>query len=109
MPLGSSTSLGFHLEGRGEALAAQGAQFDGAGTMVGRVDASSTYLRPWGRLTLDGSFHLGSLRPYVGVEVSGTPVKTTQTQLVALSSMDSRTLRSMAPTASAALYLGLHF
>jgi hypothetical protein len=107
-PLGTNVSLGFHLEGRGELLSAQGAIFSG-GNIVGRVDASNTYLRPWARVSLDGTFHMGSLRPYVGVEVAGTPVKTSQTQLQALSTMDNRTLRAMAPQVSGAFYMGLHF
>lgn len=108
VPLGTNVSLGFHLEGRGEALSAQGAIFQG-GIITGRVDATNTYLRPWARVSLDGTFRLGSLRPFVGVEAAATPVKTTQTQLVALSSMDNRTLRAMAPQVSGAFYLGLHF
>jgi len=107
-PLGSNVSLGFHLEGRGEALSAQGAIFQN-GVITGRVDASNTYLRPWVRVSLDGSWRMGSLRPYVGVDVSGTPVKTSQTQLQALSSMDNRTLRAMAPQVAGSFYLGLHF
>ena len=108
MPLGSSVSLGFHLEGRGEALSAQGAIFQN-GVINGRVDASNTYLRPWVRLSLDGTWRMGSLRPYIGVDVAGTPVKTSQTQLQALSSMDNRTLRAMAPQVAGSFYLGLHF
>ncbi len=108
VPLGQNVSLGFHLEGRGEALAAQGAVFQG-GVVTGRVDAGTTYLRPWGRVSLDGTFTMGKLRPYIGVEVAATPLKTTQTQLIALSDMDNRTLRSMAPRVSGALYAGLHF
>lgn len=107
-PLGKACSLGLHLEGRGEALAAQGAVFQN-GVNIGQVNASDTYLRPWVRLSLDGTFRMGSLRPYVGVEVAATPVKTTQTQLVALSNMDNRTLNSLAPRASGAFYVGLHF
>jgi len=107
-PLGSNVSLGFHLEGRGEALSAQGAIFQN-GVITGRVDASNTYLRPWVRVSLDGSWRMGSLRPYVGVDVSGTPVKTSQTQLQALSSMDNRTLRAMAPQVAGSFYVGLHF
>lgn len=108
VPLGKQASLGFHFEGRGEALAAQGAVFS-AGLLKGRVDSSSTYLRPWGRLTLDASFYLGTLHPFVGLEVAGTPVKTTQTQPIAdLTQMDSRTLRALAPNVSAAFYVGLH-
>ncbi|BDU73840.1 hypothetical protein [Mesoterricola silvestris] len=107
-PLGSRVSLGFHLEARGEALSAQGAIFQN-GVITGRVDASNTYLRPWARVSLDGTWNWGNFRPYVGVDVAGTPVKTTQTQLQALSSMDNRTLRAMAPQVAGSFYLGCHF
>jgi hypothetical protein len=108
-PLGSSVSLGFHLEGRGETLSCQGTYFKGP-VPSGTVDAGNSFLRPWFRVSLDGSWHMGSLNPYVGVEVAATPVRTTQTVLVTSpSDMDNRTLRSMAPQADAAVYFGLQF
>lgn len=108
IPVGNAVALGLHLEGRGEALTAQGAVFQ-AGAMLGNVDASTTYLRPWARVSLDASFHLGSTRPFIGVDVAATPLKTSQQVLVSPVNMDNRTLRSLAPTASAAFYAGLHF
>jgi hypothetical protein len=108
-PLGSAFSLGFHLEGRGETMAAQGA-IQTNGVVSNRVDAGNTALRPWGRLSLDGSWHMGSLHPYVGVDVAATPVKTTQTAPISdLSQLDNRTLRSMAPNVAGSVYVGLHF
>jgi hypothetical protein len=109
VPLGPFISLGFHLEGRGEAIRATGSIFNGA-TATGSVNASTTYLRAWGRVSVDGSWRMGSLRPFVGLDVSATPMKNTQTtQLTNVSTMDNRTLRSFAPTLSAGAYLGLHF
>ena len=109
VPLGSAGSLGFHLEGRGEALSANGTVFTN-NVASSQVSASTTYLRPWGRLSLVFTFHMGSLRPYVGVDVAATPLKTVQTAPVNdLSSLDNRTLRSMAPQATGAFYVGLHF
>lgn len=106
-PLGQAVSLGFHVEGRGEALACQGHYFSGSGSSP--VDAGQTYLRPWFRISLDGTWHMGSLRPYVGVEAAATPVRTVQTVPTTPSAMDNRTLRSMAPQVSGAVYAGLHF
>jgi len=109
-PLGPNVSLGFHLEGRGERLSAQGTVLDATATPLGQVDVVTTYLRPWFRLSLDGSFTMGKLRPFVGVDVSATPLKTAQTVvLVDPTVMDSRTLRSIAPTMGAGVYMGLHF
>jgi len=107
MPLGSAMSLGFHLEGRGEALAASGTQI--LNGTLNTVDAGTTYLRPWFRLSFDGTFSAGKFRPFIGADVSATPIKTTQGAITALSAMDDRTLRSMAPQVSAGLYAGLHF
>jgi hypothetical protein len=110
MPLGP-LSLGFHLEGRGEALSATGSIFSTTtGLATGSVNTSTTYLRPWGRVSLDGTFRLGAIRPFVGLDVSATPLKNTQTApLTNPATMDNRTLRSLAPTLAAGVYVGLHF
>ena len=115
VPMGKAFSLGFHLEGRGEALAAQGSVIvivtsaTGTSTSTTPLSVNTTYLRPWARVTLDGDFHLGSLRSFVGLELAGTPVKTSQTTPLANpSAMDNRTLRAMAPSVAAAFYLGMH-
>ena len=109
VPLGSAVSLSFHLEMRGEALSAQGA-VQQVGQPNVRVDCSTTYLRPWGRLSLDASFKLGKFRPYVGVDAAVTPLKTAQTVVLpSLQYMDDRTLRSTAPNVSGAFYVGMHF
>ena len=109
VPLGQAVSLGFHVEGRGEVLSAQGAAYQ-AGKPISRADASNSFLRPWVRLSLDGSFHLGTLHPFIGADVAATPVKTSQTTPIStFDTMDNRTLRAMAPTSAASFYLGLHF
>lgn len=105
-------TFGLHLEGRGEAIRAQGEVFQdqGAGYVsMGMLDASTTYLRPWVRLSGDVTLPVGKYHPYLGLDVSYTPVKTTQTRLVPLVQMDNRTLEAMAPTAAVAFYFGLRF
>jgi len=90
-------------------LSAQGAVQQVGQTNV-RVDCSTTYLRPWGRLSLDATFKIGKIRPYFGADISVTPLKTSQTVVLpSLQYMDDRTLRSTAPNVSGAFYLGMHF
>lgn len=111
-PAGESVSLGAHLEARGETLSIQGPlqQNDGTGwAVLGTASANTTYLRPWVRLSADVSFPVGEHRPYFGVEVSATPIKTTQTQFVQLVAVDDRTLKAICPTSTFSFYLGLHF
>jgi len=105
-------TVGFHVEARGEALSAQGKVFQdqGAGPLVqGVVDASTTYLRPWIRLSADATVPVAGLRPYVGVDAALALTKTSQTELVPLGQMDNRTLKSMAPTFALSVYLGMRF
>jgi len=100
------------VEARGEALSAQGKVFQdqGAGPLVqGVVDASTTYLRPWIRLSADATVPVAGLRPYVGVDAALALTKTSQTELVPLGQMDNRTLKSMAPTFALSVYLGMRF
>ena len=104
-------AIGLHLEARGEALRLRGtATYVGPqGIVPFTASTTTTYLRPWARLSADYSFSIGSLRPYVGVEGALALMKTTQTQILDLASLDNRTLKSMAPTASGSVYLGMHF
>jgi hypothetical protein len=106
-------TLGAHLEARGEALSAQGTVYQnlqgGGLSTLGTVGLSTTYLRPWVRLSGDLTFHMGEWRPYVGVDVSGAITRTQQTEFVSLDLMDGRTLRSLAPRFAAAFYVGARF
>jgi len=105
-----SGTYGIHLEGRGEYLRAQGqAVVNGFGYSQ---DASSTYLRPWLRGSLDYTFtKVGtSVHPYVGVDGSLALLKTSQTTVPDLvGGIDNRTLRAMAPKAAIAVYAGMRF
>lgn len=104
--LGPAT-LGAHAEARGEAIRLQGTQFkDGTGAQVSQ---SSTYVRPWVRLSLDFTFGSGGVRPFVGADVATAVTKTNQTVASSLPSMDERSLRSLAPKASATVYAGVRF
>ena len=106
---GDNVALGLHLEGRGEALKAKGEVVVNGVHGAQFVNASATYLRPWVRISLDYTFALGKVRPYLGAEGAYTPMKTKQTGILDLDRMDDRTLKSMAPNSSAAVYLGMRF
>ena len=101
-------SLGAHLEGRGEALCARGQVLSSTGPAQS-LYVSTTYLRPWVRLSADVIVPMGKLRPYVGVDVSGAVTRTGQTSYVSPNLMDGRTLKSLAPNYTAAFYLGVSF
>ena len=106
-------SLGAHLEARGEAINASGPvlqNLSGTGwTTLGNVSSSTTYLRPWIRVSADLSFHIGDWHPYVGVDFSGAITRTQQTEFVSLDLIDNRTLKSLAPRFAAAFYVGARF
>ena len=108
--LGENGTYGLHLEGRGEYLRVQGqAVVNGFGY---NQDASSTYLRPWLRGSLDYTFPtVGvNVHPYVGVDGSLALLKTSQTTVPDLvGGIDNRTLRAMAPKAAIAVYAGIRF
>ena len=111
-PAGENVSLGAHLEARGEALGIKGPlqQNPGTGwTPLGTVSDTTTYLRPWVRLSADFSFTVGEQHPYLGVEVAATPIKTSQTQFVQFTQINDRTLKSLAPTTTFSFYFGMHF
>lgn len=107
-------SFGLHLEGRGEAVSLQGEQFHGTtGLSQGKVDASSTYLRPWVRASFDLTMGSGKVRPYIGAEAAVAVTRTYQTRIPSFTTLaaipDDRTIRSLAPNFSFAGYLGLRF
>jgi hypothetical protein len=107
--VGSAGTLGAHLEARGEALNAEGTAVVN-GTSYS-LNQSNTYLRPWVRGSYDVTFnHVGaSTHPFIGLEGSFALLRTTQTNTPDFSNFDDRTLRSLAPRASAALYAGIRF
>ena len=108
MELGSVVNLGFHLEGRGEALGAKGEFFDAARNSLGAVNQSVTYLRPWARVSLTFNFKAGDVRSFVGIEGAAAITKTSQ-QRVESTYISERTLKAMAPKVSGAIYAGIRF
>lgn len=100
-------TLGAHAEARGEAIRIEGTQFKGGTGST--VSQSSTYVRPWVRISLDVTLGTGKIRPFVGGDLGVAVTKTNQKVEAALPTMDERSLRSMAPKASASLYAGLRF
>jgi len=106
-------SFGTHLECRGEALSASGDLYTG-GTASNpgqpqRVDASATYVRPWGRLSLDYSFKAAGASPFIGLDASVAMLKSTQDKAIPPTYWDDNTVKSMAPQVSFSVYFGLKF
>jgi hypothetical protein len=105
-------ALGLHLEARGERLEIVGTVYDNTGAGIvagGTYDATNTYLRPWGRISLDYSWRMGNARPFFGADAALAFFHSSQTIPQALAQVDDRTLRSMAPRSALSIYLGMHF
>jgi hypothetical protein len=107
---GDSLTLGAHLEGRGEYLRIQG-EFQSTSTGPLQLDQGTTYLRPWLRGSADYTFTgVGrATHPYVGIEGCYALTRTSQTRVPDFTNFDNRTLDSLAPRASAAIYAGIRF
>lgn len=103
-------SFGLHLEGRGEYLRLRGG-FDSS--LVGSLPVykTVTYLRPWARVSADLTFTgIGTLaHPFLGVDLSGTPMKTTQPQVPDPTHPDARFVKALAPQWAYGAYLGVRF
>lgn len=109
--LAPGLSLGAHLEVRGEALNASGDLYTGSAVQGSpqRVDASATYVRPWGRLSLDYAFKASGTSPFIGVDASVAMLKASQDRGLAPTYWDDTTVKSMAPQAAFSVYFGLKF
>lgn len=112
-PITEQFTLGAHLEARGEMVKAEGPVFqnlNGTGLAPwGTVSGSTTYLRPWARVSADYSWHWGEWAPYVGVDAAAALMHTKQTTFVSLDLIDSRTLKALAPGSAITFYLGAKF
>jgi len=100
-------SLGAHLEGRLERIKTSGLIYQNE--VPGRLDGAASYLRPWGRVSMDFTFNnSGRFRPFIGAEMA-LPLMERQ-QKNAYWAVDqpqeSRLLESIAPDQSAACYIG---
>ena len=109
--LAPGLNLGAHLEIRGESLNASGDLYsDTAVPGAPRpVDASATYVRPWGRLSLDYAFKAAGTSPFIGVDAAIAMLKTDQGNPLTPAVWDEKTVKSMAPQVSFSVYLGLKF
>ncbi len=112
--LGKGLNLGVHGEARGEAISAVGPVYvtypSGAPAPgSGSANASTTYLRPWVRVSIDWTYERKGLRPYFGADLGLPLLKQSQNGVVGLTNIDSNMLKSMAPAASANVYAGLRF
>ncbi len=108
--LAPGLSLGAHLEVRGESLNASGDLYaDPLPTAAQRVDTSATYVRPWGRLSLDYAFKSGGVSPFIGADASFAMFKTDQSNPQTPSVWDEKTVKSMAPQVSFSVYVGMKF
>lgn len=105
----SGFSLGAHLEGRGESMAAKGQLRVTGGTGSGTVDHRVTYLRPWFRLSGDWSWKAGRAQPFFGLDAGLAITKTSQNEVLGLTTLDDRNLKAMAPDATFGIYFGLKF
>jgi hypothetical protein len=100
--------LGLHLEGRLERIESSGPIYiDDA--PAGRLDGAATYLRPWGRASLDFTFNnSGRLRPFIGAATAIPLMKKEQKNAFwALDQrQESRLMESIAPDRSVECYIG---
>ncbi len=108
--LAPGLNLGAHLEIRGESLNASGDLYaDPFPTTAQRIDSSATYVRPWGRLSLDYAFKASGTSPFIGVDAAVAMLKTAQGNPLTPTYWDEKTVKSMAPQVSFSVYLGLKF
>ncbi|MBL0312697.1 MAG: hypothetical protein IPP78_08285 [Holophagaceae bacterium] len=108
--LAPGLNLGAHLEVRGESLNASGDLYaDPLPSTAQRVDTSATYVRPWGRLSLDYAFKAAGTSPFIGLDASVAMLKASQANSLTPSYWDEKTVKSMAPQVSFSVYLGLKF
>lgn len=109
--LAPGLNLGAHLEVRGESLNASGDLYAGSAIPGSpqQVDASATYVRPWGRLSLDYAFKAAGTSPFIGLDASIAMLKTEQGNPLTPSYWDEKTVKSMAPQVSFSVYVGLKF
>jgi len=107
--LAETTTLGVHLEARGEALRLSGQAV--VGNVSTPLGQSTTYLRPWVRGSADYTFTgIGAaVHPFIGIDGAVAVTRTSQTQVPSLGSFDDRNLRSLAPETAASLYAGIRF
>lgn len=106
--LADGFNLGAHLEARGESLSTSGDLYTG-GTPAQRVDASATFVRPWGRLSLDYAFKAHGISPFIGADVSVAMLKASQDKSLPPTFFDDNTVKSMAPWFAFSVYAGLKF
>ncbi len=104
-------SLGAHLEARGEALNASGDFYTGSAVpgAAQRVDASATYVRPWGRFSLDYAFKAAGTSPFIGFDASVAILKAGQDKGLPPTYWDETTVKSMAPQVTFCVYVGMKF
>ena len=108
--LAPGLNLGAHLEVRGESLNARGDLYTGVTPgPAQRIDASATYVRPWGRLSLDYAFKSSGTSPFIGADAAVAFLKANQGNPLTPSNWDDNTVKSMAPQASFSVYVGLKF
>lgn len=120
--LAPGLNLGTHLEVRGEALKVSGVfrttLVPPPSTTDGwPFDSSATFVRPWGRLSLDYAFKAAGTSPFIGVDVSMAMLKASQDKYLAETLLldggkvitDDNTVKSMAPQVSFSVYFGIKF
>ena len=106
--LSPGLNLGAHLEVRGESLNASGDYSTVTPTLI-PVDVSTTYVRPWARLSLDYAFKAAGTSPFIGFDAAVAILKTTQDTGFSPFNWDDKALKSQAPQFSMSVYLGMKF
>jgi hypothetical protein len=101
--------LGLGLEGRLERIESSGQMYIDD-EPAGRLDGAATYLRPWGRASLDFTFNnSGRFRPFVGAAMAVPLMKRAQNNAfwAAGQRQEGRLLESIAPDRSGECYAGI--
>lgn len=107
LPVGSNFDIGFHLEARAENIRCQGTYIQ-AGVSAD-ADGGNSFIRPWARVSLEIGLSSGPVKPLIGFDAAIAMIRTYQTEIQPLSSMDDRTTRSLAPQYSASVFAGVRF
>ncbi|MCL1894454.1 MAG: hypothetical protein FWG02_09525 [Holophagaceae bacterium] len=106
-------SVGCHLEGRIESISSSGPVYqEWDYENPGKLDGKSTYLRPWGRLSMDFTFNnRGKVRPLIGIEGAYPLLNREQRnhRWYAGETQEPRMMETIAPRGSVACYAGFRF
>ena len=111
--LAPGLNLGAHLEVRGEALRASGDFITDSGSPAVSttfpVDVSTTYVRPWARVSLDYAFKAAGTSPFIGFDAAVAILKASQDKGAPPVLWNDNSLKSQAPQFAVSVYVGMKF